>query len=135
MDTPKHPSLCLVAAIPVVFALAANAATSDFTRTTVPNWNGREGVTFVRYDSKDSGKVYGSAFVFDLSKGYRLRTWLGDTNADGANRATLGAMAETLFAEGGVAPIAGINGDYFNTSYDIARPTGLTISNSRRVQK
>ena len=133
MDTPKHPSLYLVAAIPVVFALAANAATSDFTRTSVPNWNGREGVTFVRYDSKDSGKVYGSAFVFDLSKGYRLRTWLGDTNADGANRATLGAMAETIFAEGGVAPIAGINGDYFNTSYDVARPTGLTISNSRRV--
>ena len=113
--------------------MAASAATSDFTATFVPNWNGREGVTFVRYDSKDSSRVYGSAFVFDLSKGYRLRTWLGDTNADGANRATLGAMAETIYAEGGVAPIAGINGDYFNMDYDVARPTGMTISNSRRV--
>ena len=28
MDTPKYPSLCLVAAIPVVLALAANAASS-----------------------------------------------------------------------------------------------------------
>ena len=114
-------------------AFQTAASTSDFTATVVRNWNGREGVTFVRYDSKDSNKVYGSAFVFDLSKGYRLRAWLGDTNADGANRATLGDMAENIFAEGGVAPIAGINGDYLNMDYQVARPTGMTISNSRRV--
>lgn len=117
----------------ILISASGSAAVSDFNRTTVQNWNGREGVTFVRYDSKDSNKVYGSAFVFDLSKGYRLRAWLGDTNADGASRATLGDMAENIFAEGGVAPIAGINGDYLNMDYQVARPTGMTISNSRRV--
>ena len=117
----------------LALALAAKASTSDFTRTAVPNWNGREGVTFVRYVSKDSNKVYGSAFVFDLSKGYRLRTWLGASNEPGCAPAAVGAMAEAIYATDGVLPLAGITGDYFDTSVSYARPTGMVISDSELV--
>ena len=127
----RHSSLVTVA----VLALAgtASASTADFTPTVVRNWNGREGVTFVRYVSKDSSKVYASAFAFDLSKGYRLKAWLGDTNLPGAIPAAVGAMAEAIYASEGVAPVAGINGDYFDTSASYARPTGLVISDSDLV--
>ena len=126
----RHSSLVTVAALA---ATAASAATSDFTATTVRNWNGREGVTFVRYVSKDSSKVYGSAFCFDLSKGYRLKAWLGASNEPGCAPAAVGAMAEAICASEGVAPIAGINGDYFDTSASYARPTGMVISDSELV--
>ena len=126
----RHSSLVTVAALA---ATAASAATSDFTATTVRNWNGREGVTFVRYVSKDSSKVYGSAFCFDLSKGYRLKAWLGASNEPGCAPAAVGAMAEAICAGEGVAPIAGINGDYFDTSASYARPTGMVISDSELV--
>ena len=125
----RHLSLVTVLAL----AFTAKASTSDFSRTTVPNWNGREGVTFVRYVSKDSSKVYGSAFVFDLSKGYRLRAWLGASNQPNCAPASVGAMAEAICASEGVAPIAGINGDYFDTSASYARPTGMVISDSELV--
>ena len=128
-----HASLFTVAAIAAFAATAASAATSDFTATTVRNWNGREGVTFVRYVSKDSSKVYGSAFCFDLSKGYRLKAWLGASNEPGCAPAAVGAMAEAICASEGVAPIAGINGDYFDTSASYARPTGMVISDSDLV--
>ena len=114
-------------------AFQAGASTADFTATTVRNWNGREGVTFVRYVSKDSSKVYGSAFCFDLTKGYRLKAWLGASNAPNCAPAAVGAMAEAIFASEGVAPIAGINGDYFDTSASYARPTGMVISDSALV--
>ncbi len=124
-----HSSLFTVLAL----AITAKAGTSDFTRTAVPNWNGREGVTFVRYVSKDSSRVCGSAFVFDLSKGYRLRAWLGASNQPGCAPASVGAMAEAIYAQEGVAPVAGINGDYFDTSASYARPTGMVISDSELV--
>ncbi len=114
-------------------AFQAEASTADFTATTVRNWNGREGVTFVRYVSKDSSKVYGSAFCFDISKGYRLKTWLGASNAPNCAPATVGAMAEAIYSAKGVAPIVGINGDYFDTSASYARPTGMVISDSALV--
>ncbi len=60
----RHSSFVIAV---LALAGAASASTADFTATTVRNWNGREGVTFVRYVSKDSSKVYGSAFCFDLS--------------------------------------------------------------------
>lgn len=126
----RHSTLITVAALA---ATAASAATSDFTATTVRNWNGREGVTFVRYVSKDSSKVYGSAFCFDLTKGYRLKAWLGASNAPNCAPATVGAMAEAIYSAKGVAPIAGINGDYFDTSASYARPTGMVISDSELV--
>ena len=126
----RHSTLITVAALA---ATSASAATSDFTATTVRNWNGREGVTFVRYVSKDSSKVYGSAFCFDLSKGYRLKAWLGASNTPGCAPAAVGAMAEAIYASEGVAPIAGINGDYFDTSASYARPTGMVISDSDLV--
>ncbi|MBR0056287.1 MAG: phosphodiester glycosidase family protein, partial [Kiritimatiellae bacterium] len=128
----QHASFLAFCALAVQTA-SLHAAVSDFTRTAVPNWNGREGVTFVRYVSKDSGKVYGSAFAFDLSKGYRLKAWLGASNTPGCAPAAVGAMAEAIFAEGGVAPVAGVNGDYFDTSASYARPTGLVISDSDLV--
>ena len=114
-------------------AFQAEASTADFTATTIQNWNGREGVTFVRYVSKDSSRVYGSAFRFDLTKGYRLKAWLGASNESGCAPASVGAMAEAIFAREGVAPIAGINGDYFDTSASYARPTGMVISDSALV--
>lgn len=127
----RHLFFASVAAL----AAAANlrAAVSDFTATTIQNWNGREGVTFVRYVSKDSSKVYGSAFCFDLTKGYRLKAWLGASDESGCAPASVGAMAEAIFAREGVAPIAGINGDYFDTSASYARPTGMVISDSALV--
>ncbi len=130
----KHISLRFFAFCALAVQTASlHAAVSDFTRTAVPNWNGREGVTFVRYVSKDSSKVYGSAFVFDLSKGYRLKAWLGASNTPGCAPASVGAMAEAIFAAEGVAPVAGINGDYFDTSASYARPTGMVISDSDLV--
>ena len=130
----KHTFAPLFAVCALAVPTASlRAAVSDFTATTVRNWNGREGITFVRYVSKDSSKVYGSAFCFDLSKGYRLKTWLGASNAPGCAPATVGAMAEAIFASEGVAPIAGINGDYFDTSASYARPTGMVISDSALV--
>ena len=126
----RRSSLVTVAALA---ATAASAATADFTATTVRNWNGREGVTFVRYVSKDSSKVYGSAFVFDLSKGYRLKAWLGTSNQPNCAPAAVGAMAEAMLTSEGVLPIAGINGDYFDTSTSYARPTGMVISDSDLV--
>ena len=127
----RHSSLVTVAVL--ALAAPASASTADFTPTVVRNWNGREGVTFVRYVSKDSSKVYASAFAFDLSKGYRLKAWLGDTNLPGAIPVAVGAMAEAIYASEGVAPVAGINGDYFDTSASYARPTGLVISDSDLV--
>jgi len=126
----RHTFLATLAALA---AMAARAAVSDFTATTVRNWNGREGVTFVRYVSKDSSKVYGSAFCFDLSKGYRLKAWLGASNTPGCAPEAVGAMAEAMFANEGVLPVAGINGDYFDTSASYARPTGMVISDSELV--
>ena len=128
-----HSSPFTVAVVAAAAQTAATAATSDFTATTVRNWNGREGVTFVRYVSKDSSKVYGSAFCFDLSKGYRLKAWLGASNEPGCAPAAVGAMAEAIYASEGVAPVAGINGDYFDTSASYARPTGMVISDSELV--
>ncbi len=118
-----------IAALALV--LSARADTSDFTRTVTENYNGHEGVTFVR--CAKSGTPRGFAFAFDLSKGYRLRAWLGDTGAKNAERATVGEMAEALAAAESAVPIAGINGDYFRTDSDIARPGGLVIADSSLV--
>ena len=122
---PRIPSALFLL---VALAFHASAAVSDFTRTATPNWNCREGVTHVTYAKSASARAW--IFKFDLAKGYRLRAWLGDTGANGANRATLGEMAEAMSSAGAV-PVAGINGDYFRTDSDIARPTGLTIAESR----
>ncbi len=112
-----------------LFALSASAAVSDFTRTDVPDWNGREGVTFVRWSK--SGTPRGFAFAFDLAKGYRFRAWHGAANTNGTATATIGDMAEALFAAG-ETPIAGINGDYFdNSGIAVSHTSGMTISDSR----
>ena len=109
-------------------ALTASAAVADFTRTEVANWNGREGVTFVRWSK--SGTPRGFAFAFDLSKGYRFKAWHGAANTNGTATATVGDMAETMVAAG-ETPIAGINGDYFdNTGIAVSHTSGMTISDS-----
>ena len=120
----------LLATFLALFALnSASAAVSDFTRTDIADWNGREGVTFVRWSK--SGTPRGFAFAFDLSKGYRFRAWHGAANTNGTATATVGNMAEALFAAG-ETPIAGINGDYFdNTGIAVSHTSGMTISDSR----
>ena len=119
----------ILATVLALFALNSPAAVSDFTRTDVADWNGREGVTFVRWSK--SGTPRGFAFAFDLSKGYRFRAWHGAANTNGTATATVGNMAEALFADG-ETPIAGINGDYFdNTGIAVSHTSGMTISDSR----
>ena len=123
----RHSSPVTFAA--VLAAASATAAVSDFTRTEVTDWNGREGVTFVRWSK--GGTPRGFAFAFDLAKGYRFRAWHGAANTNGTGAATIGNMAETM-AAAGEAPIAGINGDYFdNTGIAVSHTSGMTISDSR----
>ncbi|MBQ6924253.1 MAG: phosphodiester glycosidase family protein [Kiritimatiellae bacterium] len=123
----RHSSPVTFAA--VLAAASATAAVSDFTRTEVSDWNGREGVTFVRWSK--GGTPRGFAFAFDLAKGYRFRAWHGAANTNGTGTATIGNMAETM-AAAGEAPLAGINGDYFdNTGIAVSHTSGMTISDSR----
>ena len=123
----RHSSPVTFAA--VLAAASATAAVSDFTRTEVTDWNGREGVTFVRWSK--GGTPRGFAFAFDLAKGYRFRAWHGAANTNGTGAATIGNMAETM-AAAGEATIAGINGDYFdNTGIAVSHTSGMTISDSR----
>lgn len=123
----RHSSPVTFAA--VLAAASATAAVSDFTRTEVSDWNGREGVTFVRWSK--SGTPRGFAFAFDLSKGYRFRAWHGAANTNGTGTATIGNMAEALSATG-ETPIAGINGDYFdNSGIAVSHTSGMTISDSK----
>ena len=120
-----------------IVAAAAAAATGDISRSATPNFNGHEGVTFIQYSRQ--GLLYNVrawAFKFDLTKGYRIKAWLGASNTPGCAKATLGNMAEALCAQGGGVPIAGINGDYFdNTGVTEAIPTGLVISDSALVSQ
>ena len=119
----------ILATFLALFALNSPAAVSDFTRTDVADWNGREGVTFVRWSK--SGTPRGFAFAFDLAKGYRFRAWHGAANTNGTATATIGNMAETM-AAAGETPIAGINGDYFdNTGITVSHTSGMTISDSK----
>ena len=119
----------ILATFLALFALNSPAAVSDFTRTDVADWNGREGVTFVRWSK--SGTPRGFAFAFDLAKGYRFRAWHGAANTNGTATATIGSMAEAL-AAAGETPIAGINGDYFdNTGIAVSHTSGMTISDSK----
>ena len=125
----RYSSLVTAIAAAALAAASATAAVADFTRTEVPNWNGREGVTFVRWSK--SGTPRGFAFAFDLAKGYRFRAWHGADNTNGTATATVGNMAEALFATG-ETPIAGINGDYFdNSGIAVSHTSGMTISDSR----
>ena len=85
----RHSSLVTVKSATAAVALAAAsaaAAVADFTRTDIPDWNGREGVTFVRWSK--GGTPRGFAFAFDLSKGYRFRAWHGAANTNGTGTAT-----------------------------------------------
>ncbi|MBP5544642.1 MAG: phosphodiester glycosidase family protein, partial [Kiritimatiellae bacterium] len=123
----RHSSPVTFAA--VLAAASATAAVSDFTRTEVSDWNGREGVTFVRWSK--GGTPRGFAFAFDLSKGYRFKAWHGAANTNGTATASVGDMAEALSAAG-ETPIAGINGDYFdNSGIAVSHTSGMTISDSR----
>ena len=69
MNTTAHSSLRSFACFAAVFvAGAANAAISDFTRTTVPNWNGREGVAFVREVDVPAVKVMLDTFHMNIEE-------------------------------------------------------------------
>ena len=118
------------AVLTALSAVDAAAAIEGYVRTETVDYNGHAGVRFITY-SRSRAKA--ALFKFDLTKGYRIRVWHGDTNASGAKRSALGAMAENLRTETGVVPIAGINGDYFRTDADEARPTGLVVSDSLLV--
>jgi len=112
-------------------SLMSGAAVSDFTRTVISTkLNGWEGVQFIKWEKtiSDDNCGRGWAVKVDLSKGYRLRSQLGDANG---NKATVGTMAETIYAAEGVAPIMGMNADYFDTSVSYARPTGIVITEDK----
>ena len=118
---------CSLAAALSFIVLQSTAAVSGFTRTVVSTkLNGWEGVQFIKW-TKGSGSSAGRGWAVrvDLSKGYRIRTQLGDANG---NKATVGTMAETVFNAEGIAPIMGMNADYFDTGSIAARPTGLVIT-------
>ena len=115
-------------AISILSAVVANAAVSDFTRTVISSkLNGWDGVQFIKWTKTKSSSNCGRGWAVkvDLSKGYRIRTQLG--NAAG-NKANVGTMAETIFGAEGVAPIVGMNADYFDVNVSYARPTGLVIT-------
>ncbi len=120
--------------MPIVATVAAftlEGAVSDFTRTVVSTkLNGWDGVQFIKWTKTKSSSNCGRGWAVkvDLSKGYRLRTQLGD--ADG-NKARVGTMAETIFNAEGVAPIMGMNADYFDVNVAYAKPTGLVITDDK----
>ena len=128
----KIGSLAIFASCALAIPSASlRADITDFARAETASFNGRDGVWLATYAKGGSTAAW--AVKFDLSKGYRIKTWLGDTGAPGASKATVGAMAEAIYASDGVAPVAGINGDYFDTSATYARPTGMVISDSALV--
>lgn len=108
-------------------ALVSVASVGDFTRTVVSTrLNGWDGVQFIKWEKSgftNAGRAW--AVKFDLTKGYRLRTQLGDAVH---NKATVGTMAECVADAEGVAPIMGMNADYFDVNVSYARPTGLVIT-------
>ena len=114
-------------AVVLVACAQAFASVGDFKRTVVSTkLNGWDGVQFIRWEKGSGGSAgRGWAVKFDLTKGYRLRTQLGDA---AHNRATVGAMAECVADAEGVSPIVGMNADYFDTGSTVARPTGLVIT-------
>lgn len=113
--------------VAALVSLQLSAAVSDFTRTVVSTkLNGWEGVQFIKWEKSgitDAGRAW--AVKFDLAKGFRLRTQLGDAEH---NKATVGTMAECVTDAEGVAPIMGMNADYFDVNVSYARPTGLVIT-------
>ncbi|MBR1609299.1 MAG: hypothetical protein IJ678_06755, partial [Kiritimatiellae bacterium] len=128
----KIRSLAIFASCALAIPSASlRADITDFARAETASFNGRDGVWLATYAK--GGATAAWAVKFDLSKGYRIKTWLGDTGALGASKATVGAMAEAIYSAKGVAPVAGINGDYFDTSATYARPTGMVISDSALV--
>ena len=122
----------VILTVGLAVSFCAGAAVSDFTRTEKLRCNGYEGASYVTYKKSSNGAA-AYLFKFDLTKGFRIRTWLGDTNEKGAQKATLGTMAENLAANAGALPIAGVNGDYYRMQDDEARPTGLAVSDSALV--
>ena len=126
----KSVATMSLAAMAAIFAADCAAAVQGYERSETSAYNGHAGASLIKY-SKGNAKAY--LFRFDLSKGFRIRTWLGESNANGTLKAALGTMAENLRTSSTVAPIAGINGDYFDTSVDTARPTGMVLSDSVRV--
>ena len=126
----KSVATISLAAVAAISAVDCAAAVQGYERRETSDYNGHAGASLIRY-SKGNVKAY--LFRFDLSKGFRIRTWLGEGNTNGTVTAALGTMAENLRVSAKVAPIAGINGDYFDMSAETARPTGLVISDSARV--
>ena len=122
----------VILTVGLAVSFCAGAAVSDFTRAEKLRCNGYEGASYVTYKKSSNGAA-AYLFKFDLTKGFRIRTWLGDTNEKGAQKATLGTMAENLAANAGALPIAGVNGDYYRMQDDEARPTGLVVSDSALV--
>ena len=106
---------------------AAFGAVSDYVRTEKENYNGYDGATLVTWTKESSPKGRAWAIKFDLTKGFRMRACYGDGSG---SRATVGAMAERLYAEGQI-PIVGINADYFMTDRTAAAPGGFTIEDCR----
>ena len=86
-------SLAAVAAVGCAWG-----AVSEYVRTVVTNFNGHEGCTLVTYVKPPTAEKTGRAWImkFDMTKGYRLRTYFG--NGQGG-RASIGTMGENLIAE------------------------------------
>lgn len=123
----------------VLAALSLEAALSDYVRQETPNYNGHEGLTLVTYVGVWGNSHTGRAWIVkaDLSYGYRVTARCGDKNG---KRATVGAMAEEILADGVETPLCGINADYFFMKEDYNRgpngetmavPVGFCISDSR----
>ena len=125
----------MLVAMFLMSAAIADAAVSDFTRMVVSTkLNGWDGVQFIKWTKTKSSSNCGRGWAvkFDLSKGYRLRTQFGDAKR---NRATVGTMAECVADAEGVAPIMGVNADYFDMNVSYARCTGLVITDDELVTR
>ena len=67
MNLTPNAFTLLASATFALLALHSHAAVSDFTRTDVADWNGREGVTFVRWFKSGTPRGFAYAFVVNNS--------------------------------------------------------------------
>lgn len=136
--TRHMPRLCVLLAV-LAASYTLLAALEDFERTEIANYNGNEGLTLVTYYGVWGNSHTGRAWIVkaDLSYGYRITTRCGDKKG---KRATVGAIAEEMLADGVEKPLCGINADYFfmkenynqgPNSESMAVPVGFCISDSR----
>ena len=73
----KSVATMSLAAMAAIFAADCAAAVQGYERSETSAYNGHAGASLIKY-SKGNAKAY--LFRFDLSKGFRIRIWLGESN-------------------------------------------------------